>query len=116
MKPKRSTRMGPAIRHALRKLKGAGTASKVLMIVSDGFPQDCDYGPERGNHEYGLQDTAQALREAAKAGVETFCVTVDRSGNDYLKRMCPENRYMVIEETNELPSALQKAYRQLTMI
>ena len=116
MKPKRSTRMGPAIRHALRKLDGAGTASKVLMIVSDGFPQDCDYGPERGNHEYGLQDTAQALREAAKAGVETFCVTVDRSGNDYLKRMCPENRYMVIEETTELPEALQKAYRQLTMI
>ena len=116
MKPKRSTRMGPAIRHALRKLEGAGTASKVLMIVSDGFPQDCDYGPERGNHEYGLQDTAQALREAAKVGVETFCITVDRSGNDYLKRMCPENRYLVIEETTELPEALQIAYRQLTKI
>ncbi len=45
MKPKRSTRMGPAIRHAATKLASSGAALKVLMIVSDGFPQDHDYGP-----------------------------------------------------------------------
>ncbi|MDE0692864.1 MAG: hypothetical protein OXI55_11585 [Gammaproteobacteria bacterium] len=116
MTPKRSTRMGPAIRHAVRKLEAAGTALKVLMIVSDGFPQDCDYGPERGEHEYGVQDTAKALREAEAAGIETFCVTVDRSGHDYLRRMCPEDRYMVIEESHQLPEALEKAYRQLTRL
>ena len=116
MKPKRSTRMGPAIRHAARKLAAAGAALKVLLIVSDGFPQDCDYGPERGNHEYGVQDTAKALEEAERAGIHTFCVTVDRSGHDYLRRMCPETHYMVIEETEGLPAALQKAYRQLTQI
>ena len=116
MKPKRSTRMGPAIRHASAKLAAAGAALKVLMIVSDGFPQDSDYGPERGNHEYGVRDTAKALEEAERAGVHTFCVTVDRSGHDYLRRMCPEARYLVIEETEGLPAALQKAYRQLTQI
>ena len=116
MKPKRSTRMGPAIRHAAAKLQASGAALKVLMIVSDGFPQDCDYGPERGDHEYGLQDTAKALEEAERAGVYTFCITVDRSGHDYLRRMCPDARYMVIEETEELPAALQKAYRRLTQV
>ena len=116
MKPKRSTRMGPAIRHAAAKLDSSGGALKVLMIVSDGFPQDHDYGPERGNHEYGVQDTAKALQEAEQRGIETFCVTVDRSGHDYLRRMCPDSRYMVIEETRELPDTLQKAYRQLTRI
>ena len=90
MKPKRSTRMGPAIRHAVAKLAAAGAALKVLMIVSDGFPQDCDYGPERGNHEYGLRDTAKALEEAERAGIHAFCVTVDRSGHDYLRLMCPK--------------------------
>ena len=114
MKPKRSTRMGPAVRHATAKLEGCGTALKVLMIVSDGFPQDHDYGPDRGEHEYGVQDTARALIEAEARGIETFCVTVDRSGHDYLRRMCPEDRYLVIEETAELPEALRKAYRQLT--
>ena len=116
MKPKRSTRMGPAVRHATGKLAATGAALRVLMIVSDGFPQDHDYGPRRGDHEYGLQDTAKALREAEARGVETFCVTVDRSGHDYLRRMCPPHRYMVITETNELPDALQVAYRHLTRI
>ena len=114
MKPKRSTRMGPAVRHATTKLEGCGAALKVLMIVSDGFPQDHNYGPDRGEHEYGVQDTARALVEAEARGIETFCVTVDRSGHDYLRRMCPEDRYLVIEETAELPEALHKAYRQLT--
>lgn len=116
MKPKRSTRMGPAIRHAAAKLREHGAALQVLMIVSDGFPQDCDYGPKRGDHEYGLRDTAKALEEAERDGIHTFCVTVDRSGHDYLRRMCPDARYMVIDETEALPAALQKAYRRLTRV
>ena len=114
MQPKRSTRMGPAIRHAARKLNESGNALKVLLIISDGFPQDCDYGPVRGDHEYGLHDTAKALAEARSKGIETFCVTVDRSGHDYLKRMCPDARYAVIEEVEDLPAALTKVYAALT--
>ncbi len=110
VQPKRSTRMGPAIRHAARKLTNSGNALKVLLILSDGFPQDCDYGPERGDHDYGLHDTAKALAEARQKGVETFCVTVDRSGHDYLRRMCPDARYAVIEELEDLPAALTKVY------
>ena len=120
MKPKRSTRMGPAIRHAAAKLTASGAALKVLLIVSDGFPQDHDYGPKRGEHEYGVQDTARAIAEAQMSGIEPFCVTVDCSedadedSHDYLRRMCPEQRYMVIAETDALAEALQKAYRRLT--
>ena len=114
MQPKRSTRMGPAIRHAVRKLNESGNALKVLLIISDGFPQDCDYGPVRGDHEYGLHDTAKALAEARSKGIETFCMTVDRSGHDYLKRMCPDARYAVIEEVEDLPEALTKVYAALT--
>ncbi len=115
MKPRRSTRMGPAIRHSTRKLARAGGALKVLIVISDGFPQDCDYGPDRGSHDYGVADTAKALREAERAGVSTFCITVDPSGHDYLKRMCDEARYMVIEDIETLPAALSKVYAALTM-
>ncbi len=114
MAPKRSTRMGPAIRHSTARLTASGHALRVLIVVSDGFPQDCDYGPDRGEHEYGLMDTARALQEASSKGVETFCITVDRSGHDYLKRMCPQSRYMVIEEMEDLPAALTKVYTTLT--
>ncbi|MYD43866.1 MAG: hypothetical protein F4W90_08240 [Gammaproteobacteria bacterium] len=115
MKPLRSTRMGPAIRHAVYKLGATGSALKVLLVISDGFPQDSDYGPDRGNHEYGIQDTARAIQEAAEKGIQVFCVTVDVSGHDYLRRMCRADQYWVIEDTEELPNALQFAYRQLTI-
>ena len=48
MSPKRSTRMGPAIRHGITKLTQSGQAMKILIILSDGFPQDCDYGRKEG--------------------------------------------------------------------
>ena len=114
MAPKGSTRMGPAIRHATQKLMNTGSAMKVLMVISDGFPQDCDYGPVRGNHDYGVEDTAKALQESQQKGIETFCMTVDKSGHDYLKRMCPDERYMIIEEMEDLPSQLTKVYTALT--
>ena len=114
MKPRRSTRMGPAIRHAVTKLVASGNAMKILIILSDGFPQDSDYGPVRGDHEYGLQDTAKALTEAQSKGVEVFCVTVDKSGNDYLKRMCPPSRYLIIDEIEDLPEKLSTVYQTLS--
>ncbi len=114
MEPKRSTRMGPAIRHAAAKLARQPEAVKVLIVVSDGYPQDSDYGPDRRDEEYGIQDTARALREAADAGISTFCVTIDPAGHDYLQRMCERDRYMVIDDVAALPGELTKVYRSLT--
>ena len=114
MKPRRSTRMGTAIRHTARKLTATGAALRVMIVLSDGFPQDCDYGPDRGDHAYGVADTAQALKEAEARGIATFCITVDKSGHDYLKAMCPEERYLIIEDIEALPDALAKVYRRLT--
>mgnify|MGYP001815818219 CR=1 FL=1 len=61
-----------------------------------------------------MEDTAKAIQEAQQKGVETFCVTVDRSGQDYLRRMCPDSRYLVIEEMEDLPDQLSKVYAALT--
>lgn len=114
MKPKLNSRMGPAIRHTVNKLVANGNTMKVLVVISDGFPQDCDDGPARNDHEYGVQDTAKALLEAPNKCTETSCMTVGRSGHDYLKRMCPDTRYMVIEEMEDFPGALSKVYGALT--
>jgi nitric oxide reductase activation protein len=115
MKPKRSTRMGPAIRHAIRRLQAQDAPLKVLIMLSDGFPQDSDYGPDRNDHEYGIQDTAKAIQEAEQRNIATFCITVDQSGHDYLRRMCEEDRYLVIDEIESLPNELSKIYQLLTV-
>ena len=114
MEPKRSTRMGPAIRHAAVKLAEREAKVKVLLILSDGYPQDFDYGSDRASRVYGIRDTMVALRETERQGISTFCITVDPAGHDYLREMCPERRYLVIDEIAALPSQLPKVYRGLT--
>ena len=114
MEPKRSTRMGPAIRHAAAKLAEREARVKVLLILSDGYPQDFDYGSDRASRVYGIRDTMVALRETERQGISTFCITVDPAGHDYLREMCPERRYLVIDEIAALPSQLPKVYRGLT--
>jgi len=114
VKPYRSTRMGPAIRHAVEKIAGRESKVKNIILISDGYPQDYDYGEDRAGKEYALQDTMMALEEAARKNIHTFCITVDRAGHDYLRQMCHPHKYLVIEETAALPRELPKIYRRLT--
>ena len=114
LKAQRSTRMGTAIRHAITLMKDREEKVKNIILVSDGYPQDYDYGEDRTSKEYALQDTTMALDEAGRRNIHTFCITVDRAGYDYLRRMCHASRYLVIEETCELPRELPKIYRKLT--
>lgn len=114
IKPCRSTRMGPAIRHATWNLTRTESRVKALIIISDGYPQDFDYGQDRNNKDYGIQDTTKALAEARQKGVQTFCLTVDQSGHDYLREMCPDQQYMVIQDIAQLPKELSKVYQGLT--
>jgi nitric oxide reductase activation protein len=114
VQPQRSTRMGPVIRHAVEKLAGRESKIKNIILISDGYPQDYDYGEDRSGKEYALKDTMMALKEAARKNIHTFCITVDRAGHDYLRQMCHPARYLVIEETAALPRELPKIYRRLT--
>ena len=110
IEPKRSTRMGAALRHAVVKMKGVPARIRLLVLLSDGFPQDIDYGEDRRSNTYGLRDTTAALKEAEREGIVAFCLTVDKAGHDYLREMCDPSRYLVIEEVATLPSELPKVY------
>ena len=113
IEPKRSTRMGTALRHAIEKMNAISSRSKHLILLSDGFPQDFDYGQDRRSNVYGIRDTTVALRETEAAGITPFCITVDRAGHDYLRQMCDESRYMVIEDITTLPKELPKIYQRV---
>lgn len=114
IEPKRSTRMGTALRHASKKLKSVNARAKHLILLSDGFPQDFDYGDDRTSNVYGIRDTMVALQELEATGVKTFCITVDPAGHDYLGEMCPASRYAVIDDINVLPHEMPHIYRTLT--
>jgi hypothetical protein len=114
LKPYRSTRMGPPIRHAIQKLNRRPARLKTLLLLSDGYPQDFDYGKDRRGKEYGIQDTKVALQEARRKGIHTFCLTVDREGKSYLPEMCGAGKFIVIEHVGQLPRLLPNIYRGLT--
>ena len=85
-----------------------------MILVSDGRPEDEDYGPERGGIDYPLHDTKRALVEAKRQRIEPFLITVDSAGNDYLAQMCGDLGYEVVSEVESLPRRLPRLYRYLT--
>jgi nitric oxide reductase activation protein len=113
IEPKGSTRMGTALRHATALMRGLSAPAQHLVLISDGFPQDLDYGDDRQSHVYGIRDTATALRETQAAGVKPFCITVDLAGHDYLREMCDPDAYVVIERVADLPRELPRIYQRL---
>ena len=112
--PVRSTRMGPAIRHATTKLKETRSKVRILIMISDGRPQDHGYGRDRTEKEYAIHDTRMALTEARHEGITPFCLTVDRQGHDYLQEMCQDMGYEVVSDIESLPRHLPALYRRLT--
>lgn len=112
IEPRRSTRMGTALRHARAKMANVTSRSKHVFLLSDGFPQDFDYGNDRRSNTYGIQDTMMALQECQAAGITPFCITVDKTGCDYLRQMCETSRYLVIEDVSSLPTELLKIYER----
>ena len=113
--PLHATRMGPAIRHATHKLDQTDARTKILFLISDGRPQDRGYSREGVEKEYAVHDTKMALDEAKKQGINSFCLTVDKNGHDYLKTMCSDMGYEILEDINDLPERLLVLYRRLTM-
>lgn len=113
LKPMKSTRMGTAVRHAHHLLNAEASSLKMMLLLSDGYPQDFDYGEDRTDREYGLRDTAKALREAEAGRIIPFNLTVDAAGHDYLRRMCPPHGYLVLQSVEDLPAELPKVYLRL---
>ena len=112
--PMHATRMGPAIRHATSKLDPQEAKTKILFLISDGRPQDRGYSREGVEKEYAVHDTHMALMEAKRKVIVPFCLTVDKAGHDYLKSMCGDMSYEVLDNIWALPQRLPMLYRMLT--
>ncbi len=107
--PRHQNRDGAAIRHATRKLLAQPAKVRLLIVINDGKPLDDAYA-----EEYALADTNMALRESRMKGVHPFCITVDQQGDEYLRRMYGDVRYLVIDQVGSLPERLPKIYQRLT--
>jgi nitric oxide reductase NorD protein len=110
IKPGYYTRLGAAIRESAKILNNQKSANKLLLIVSDGKPNDVD----RYDGRYGIEDTKKAIMEAKKKGITPFCVTIDLEAKDYLTHLFGKNGFVVIRDTKKLPKVLPEIYMNLT--
>lgn len=109
LQPQRNTRMGAAIRHAGRELSGAAARVRLLIILSDGFPNDTDY---KGAH--ALADTRQALLELRALHIRFHALTVNLPADPKLDQLYGRARHHVISDVRELPGRLLRVYSALT--
>ncbi len=109
MQPQRNTRLGAAIRHATAELESFPAKFRLLLILSDGFPNDLGY-----KKKYAVEDTRKAVLEARSKTIHVKGVTVDIAGDSRLKDLYDEKNHSAISDIQQLPDKLVHIYSSLT--
>ena len=109
LEPDGYTRVGAAVRHASALLGRQAARHRLLLILSDGKPNDLDEYEGR----YGIEDTRQAVAEARLQGVVPFCLTVDRDAPAYLPAIFGPRGYTLLRRQELLPVVLVDVVRRL---
>lgn len=111
LEPERYTRAGAAIRHATAHLMRCAADHRLLLLLSDGKPNDVDEYEGR----YGLEDMQRAVGEAKLQGIFPFCLTIDRQASGYLPRVFGPNQYALLPRPELLPTVLLDWMRRLLL-
>ena len=107
--PGHYTRLGAAIRHTAKGLSEQARKRRLLLVITDGKPNDLDH--YEGRH--GIEDSRMAIQEARRAGHAVYGITVDRDGKAWFPRMFGPGGFTVISDPDKLTQALPEIYRQL---
>jgi hypothetical protein len=105
-----STRMGAAMRHAGAFLKRQPQSKKLLIVVTDGEPADVDVR----DPQYLRLDAKKAVEELGRAGIMTYCMSLDPHADDYVSRIFGARNYLVVDHIERLPERLPLLYMGLT--
>jgi nitric oxide reductase NorD protein len=110
LRPSHYTRLGAAIRHVSAELAKQTAARKLLIVLTDGKPNDLDH--YEGQH--GIEDSHMAVREARRAGLTLHGVIIDEDGQDWFARIFGRAGFSLLPNPARLTRALPDIYRQLT--
>lgn len=110
LKPGHYTRLGAAIRHASAQLAQEPSARKLMIVLTDGKPNDLDH--YEGQH--GIEDSHMAVREARNAGQSLHGIVIDEDGQDWFARIFGRGGFTLLPNPERLTKALPDIYRTLT--
>lgn len=109
LEPESYTRAGAAIRHATALLMREQAEHRLLLVLSDGKPNDAD----RYDGRFGVEDMRQSVTEARLQGIFPFCLTVDLQAPGYLPQVFGPGHYALLSAPERLPLVLLDWTRRL---
>ena len=109
LKPGYYTRIGAAVRHASAELARQPHRRKLLLVLTDGKPNDVDHYEGR----FAVEDTRKAIQEVRRLGIAAFGVTVDATAQSYFPTLFGRSGYAIVGNIRRLPAALPAIYRQV---
>ncbi|MGK7296469.1 MAG: nitric oxide reductase activation protein NorD, partial [Candidatus Wenzhouxiangella sp. M2_3B_020] len=109
LEPGLYTRMGAAIRHVAAGLARRPNRRRLLLVLTDGKPNDTDHYEGR----FAVEDTRMAVREARRQGLTVFGVTIDAEARQYFPAIFGRSGYAIVTRPSGLANALPLLYRQL---
>ncbi|HLR78242.1 MAG TPA: VWA domain-containing protein, partial [Burkholderiaceae bacterium] len=109
LEPDRYTRTGAALRHATAMLMKQPARHRLLLLLSDGKPNDADHYEGR----YGVEDMRQAVNEATLQGIYPFCLTIDWQAANYLPDVFGARQYALLPKSEHLPTIMLDWLRRL---
>ncbi|MBR0714664.1 nitric oxide reductase activation protein NorD [Bradyrhizobium liaoningense] len=109
LKPGYYTRIGAAVRHAAAELARQPQRKKLLLVLTDGKPNDVDHYEGR----FAVEDTRKSVQEARRLGIAVFGVTIDATAQSYFPTLFGRGGYAIVGNIKRLPAALPAIYRQV---
>jgi len=109
LKPGFYTRLGAAIRHVSFRLGERPNAKKLLLVITDGKPNDLDHYEGR----FGVEDTRRAVQEARRQGQAVFAITIDAEARAYLPHLFGRSGFALAPAPDRLTEALPQIYRAI---
>ena len=107
--PRLYTRLGAALRTSRPDLAERPRQRRLLLVLTDGKPNDLDH--YEGRH--GIEDTHMAVREAGGAGQAAYGIAIDAKARSWFPRLFGPGGFTVIPHPDRLTAALPGIYRQL---
>lgn len=104
LQPDQNTRLGAAIRHVARVLASQRAGHQLLLVITDGRPNDVAY-----HERYAVADSRRAVLDAQNRGATVFALAIDFEDHEYLAAIFGPSGYVYVRNPHALGRQLLRS-------
>jgi nitric oxide reductase NorD protein len=108
LQPDQNTRLGAAIRHVSQVLGAQSATHQLLLVMTDGRPNDVGY-----HEEHAVADSRRAVLDARNRGTAVFGLAIDFEDHAYLAQIFGASGYVYVRDPHALGRQLLRSIASL---